>query len=173
MPIYCGNNALDSDIVNGTSVLGTRYSCMRKGIGTGLNLPYDVKYTGEYQPIDNRKIYCGDRDDLPDDYDRFGNLPQCLQKGVAIGKRQRALDGDANVNRNNIIIRNLFYGKVKYFLIFILLLIIFLLFYYLKPGIILEKNEKNEKIIDWKKFIIIYFILVIPIIIFIFIFVRV
>lgn len=173
MPIYCGNNALDSDIVNGTSQLGTRYSCMRKGIGTGLNLPYDAKYAGEYEPIDNRKIYCGNGDNLPDGYDRLGNLSQCLQKGVAIGKRQRALDGDGNINTNNNIIRNLFYGKVKYFLIFILLIVIFLLFYYLKPSIILQKNIENKKIIDWRKFIIIYLILVIPISGFIFVFARV
>jgi len=171
MPIYCGNNALDSDVVNGTSQLGTRYSCMRKGIGTGMNLPYDAKYAGEYEPIDNRKIYCGNVDNLPGGYDRFGNLSQCLQKGVAIGKRQRALDGYGNTNNN--IIRNLFYGKIKYFLIFILLIVLFLLFYYLKPSIILQKNIENKKIIDWKKFIIIYLILVIPISIFIFMFVRV
>jgi len=173
MPIYCGNNALDSDVVNGTSQLGTRYSCMRKGIGTGLNLPYDAKYAGEYEPIDNRKIYCGNGDNLPDGYDRLGNLSQCLQKGVAIGKRQRALDGDGNINTNNNIIRNLFYGKVKYFLIFILLIVIFLLFYYLKPSIILQKNIENKKIIDWRKFIIIYLILVIPISGFIFVFATV
>lgn len=173
MPIYCGNNALDSDIMNGTSQLGTRYSCMRKGIGTGLNLPYDAKYAGEYEPIDNRKIYCGNGDNLPDGYDRLGNLSQCLQKGVAIGKRRRALDGDGNINTNNNIIRNLFYGKVKYFLIFILLIVIFLLFYYLKPSIVLQKNIENKKIIDWRKFIIIYLILVIPISGFIFVFIRV
>jgi hypothetical protein len=173
MPIYCGNNALDSDIVNGTSQLGTRYSCMRKGIGTGLNLPYDAKYAGKYEPIDNRKIYCGNGDNLPEGYDRLGNLSQCLQKGVAIGKRQRALDGDGNINTNNNIIRNLFYGKVKYFLIFILLIVIFLLFYYLKPSIILQKNIENKKIIDWRKFIIIYLILVIPISGFIFVFATV
>jgi len=173
MPIYCGNNALDSDVMNGTSQLGTRYSCMRKGIGTGLNLPYDAKYAGEYEPIDNRKIYCGNGDNLPDGYDRLGNLSQCLQKGVAIGKRRRALDGDGNINTNNNIIRNLFYGKVKYFLIFILLIVIFLLFYYLKPSIVLQKNIENKKIIDWRKFIIIYLILVIPISGFIFVFVRV
>jgi hypothetical protein len=174
MPIYCGNNALDSDIVNGNSQLGTRYSCMRKGIGTGLTLPYDAKYAGEYEPIDNRKIYCGNSDNLPDGYDSFGNLPQCLQKGVAIGKRQKALDGGGNVNtnmNNNIVLRNLFYGKVKYFLIFILLIVIFLLFYYLKPSIILEKNNNNnQKIIDWKKFILIYLLVVIPLSIFIFLF---
>lgn len=173
MPIYCGNNALDSDVMNGTSQLGTRYSCMRKGIGTGLNLPYDAKYAGEYEPIDNRKIYCGNGDNLPDGYDRLGNLSQCLQKGVAIGKRRRALDGDGNINTNNNIIRNLFYGKVKYFLIFILLIVIFLLFYYLKPSIVLQKNIENKKIIDWRKFIIIYLILVIPISGFIFVFIRV
>ena len=143
MSTYCGNNALDPDVVNGVKILGTRYGCMRKGIGTGLNLPYDPKYAGPYEPIDDRKIYCGDRNNLPDGYDRFGNLSQCLQKGVAIGKRQRALDG--NGVENNNVIRYLFYGKFKYYINFILLLIIFLLFYFLKPSIVLKKNIQNEK----------------------------
>ena len=183
MSIYCGNNRLDSDIVNGTSELGTRYSCLRKGIGTGLYLPLDPKYIGPYEPIDDRKIYCGDREILPNGYDRFGNLSQCLQKGVAIGKRQKALDGDDddnnvndnnlndnNVNNNNVnnnIYRNLFNKKFKYYLIFIILIIIFLLFYYLKPSIILQKNS-NEKIIDWRKFILFYLLIVIPLSFFIF-----
>lgn len=169
MVIYCGNNALDSDVINGVSQLGTRYSCMRKGIGKGLNLPFDLKYTQPYEPIDNRKIYCGDRQVLPDGYDRFGNLAQCLQKGVAIGKRQKALDGDDGVENNNNLMRTLFYGKFKYYLIFIILIIIFLLYYYLKPEIILQKNKNtNEKNIDWKKFILVYLISVIPLSIFIF-----
>ena len=39
-----------------------------------------------YTPIDNRKFYCGDKDILPPGYDRVGNLPSCLQKGIGIGR---------------------------------------------------------------------------------------
>ena len=39
--IYCGNNAKSVDILSGNKIIGTRYACMRKGIGKGLNLPVD------------------------------------------------------------------------------------------------------------------------------------
>jgi hypothetical protein len=84
--IYCGNNSLDRDLLSGNQLLGTRYGCLRKGIGKGMNSPYDVKYTGDYFPIDQRKIYCGNQNELPNGYDIMGNLPQCLQKGIGIGK---------------------------------------------------------------------------------------
>ena len=86
LQIYCGNNGMDSDLRNGRVRLGTRYACMRKGIGVGLNLPYDPRYLGEYMPIDKSVIYCGNKTRLPEGYDRFGSLPNCLQKGVSIGK---------------------------------------------------------------------------------------
>lgn len=85
--IYCGNNELFGDIVSGARAWGTPYACMRKGVGVGLNLPRDREYRN-YRPRAKRKVYCGTRA-LPDGYACVGNLPQCLQKGVAIGKRQR------------------------------------------------------------------------------------
>ena len=33
------------------------------------------------------KIYCGNQTTLPDEYDSFGNLSTCQQKGVGVGKR--------------------------------------------------------------------------------------
>ena len=152
MSIYCGNNRLDSDIVNGTSELGTRYSCLRKGIGTGLYLPLDPKYIGPYEPIDDRKIYCGDREILPNGYDRFGNIAQCLQKGVALGKRQKALRGPPNV------MMQVFKKKFKYFIFILICLIIFLLMYFLKPNFVINYDKNNNKIIIWEKFILYYLI---------------
>ena len=171
MNIYCGNNVLDNNLVNGNILLGTRYKCLKKGIGTGLNMPYDSKYTNDYEPIDNRKIYCGDKNSLPSEYDTFGNLPQCLQKGVAIGKRKKALKGEPflyNVLQNK---------KYTYYYRFVfglfISLIIFLILYYTKPSFVL-KNENislnnTEKIIDIQKFLILYFSIIIPVFIIIFI----
>ncbi len=37
-------------------------------------------------PIVKDKIYCGDRNELPDfSYDRFGTPKECLSKGVGVG----------------------------------------------------------------------------------------
>ena len=55
---YCGNNSRDAGLRDGTKTLGTRYSCLQKGIGLGKNQPYDPSYM-DYEPIDTRKIYCG------------------------------------------------------------------------------------------------------------------
>ena len=90
---YCGNNAQDPELVAGNRILGTPYGCLRKGIGVGLNQPYDPSYLGAYMPIDQRRVYCGNQPAAPDGYDRIGSLPHCLQKGVGIGKRQRAERG--------------------------------------------------------------------------------
>jgi len=151
MNIYCGNNQLDPTLINGTHQLGTRYRCFKKGVGVGLNLPYDRKYQGEYQAIDNTRIYCGDKENLPNGYNRFGNISQCLQKGVAIGKRQKALRGEPHIN---------FYKtkKFKYLLFTIISIIIFLILYYTKPDFICEIDENNNKNIIWKNFILYYLI---------------
>lgn len=167
LPTVCTNNRLDSDLVAGRVRLGTRYSCLQKGIGTALHLPVDLKYLGPYEPIDDRRIYCGNNDVLPDGYDRFGNLPQCLQVGIGLGKRQKALDGvgnNVNVNVNNVnVILTFFTGKIKYILIFILMIIVFISIFFSKPSVVMGINSNKEKIIDWKKFIIFYLIMVIPI----------
>jgi hypothetical protein len=91
--IYCGNNAAYHDLLIGKIILGTRYGCLRKGICRGLYMPYDPKYLGEYIPIDKTKIYCGNKTRLPDEYDRFGSLTNCLQKGIGIGKLEKVKKG--------------------------------------------------------------------------------
>lgn len=88
--IYCGNNKLDTDVLSGKKVIGTRYSCMKKGIGMGIQLPYDYKYSQKYAPIDNINFYCGNKNILPFNYDFFGTLPSCIQKGIGIGKKIKA-----------------------------------------------------------------------------------
>ena len=90
--MYCGNNADNQDLLSGQSQIGNRYGCLRKGIGKGLHLPTDRSYLGSYSPIDQRKVYCGQQDDLPGGYDLMGSLPNCLQKGIGIGKRKKAME---------------------------------------------------------------------------------
>lgn len=146
--IYCGNNARSNDILNGNKVIGTRYGCLRKGIGKGLNSPVDNEYSGDYEPIDNRRIYCGNDVNLPEDYDLMGNLPQCLQKGIGIGKKQKATQSNNQTsNYHKIII---------YVTVYILLCIsIFLALYFTKPNFISDK-ENNQNVINIKKLLIYY-----------------
>lgn len=87
MEIYCGNNSRSKEIKDGTSRPGTRYECLRKGIGRGLHMKGN--FDDEYDKIDKRKIYCGNEQKLPDGYDYLGNAPLCLQIGIGIGKLQR------------------------------------------------------------------------------------
>jgi len=89
MAIYCGNNKLHKSLKKRNVRIGTRYECFKKGVGVGLNLPVDPDYLQPYEPITRRKIFCGNSR-MSDEYDRFGNLPECLQKGVAVGKRIKA-----------------------------------------------------------------------------------
>ena len=88
--MYCGNNLANKKLLNNQVELGTRYTCMRRGIGKGLNMPFDNSYLGEYIPIDDTQIYCGNSDNFPNGYDRIGSLNQCFSKGVGIGIKQKA-----------------------------------------------------------------------------------
>jgi hypothetical protein len=90
--IYCGNNALHPDLINGRAVVGTKHRCLKKGFGAGYYSPVDLNFLNAYQPIDNRKIYCGNEENVPEGYDRQGNLPSCFQKGFASGKRKKAME---------------------------------------------------------------------------------
>lgn len=158
--IYCGNNAQEPQLLAGNVVLGTRYGCMRKGIGRGMHMPYDPKFAGAYIPIDQRRVYCGNQQNLPQGYDSLGNLPQCLQKGVGIGKRKRAEKGPP---------------RFMFFVRIILPILIFLvlsagLFSYLyirKPTIVTKPSGETEspegsepvggtRQIDWSKFLAFY-----------------
>ena len=95
--IYCGNNAMHPDLVNGTARAGTRLECLRRGFGSGFHSAVDLSFLQPYEAIDARKKYCGNREILPDGYDMFGNAPTCFQKGWATGKRQRAMQAAAEV----------------------------------------------------------------------------
>lgn len=148
--MYCGNNAQHEDLISGTLQLGNRYGCLRKGIGRGRSLPVDPNYLGPYSPIDQRKVYCGQEDDLPANYDLMGSLPQCLQKGIGIGKRQKALQGGS---------RNIFHRHKIIILTTIYLVLIggsFSLLYFLRPSWVTKVDSQGLTHIDLGKFIPIY-----------------
>ena len=168
--IYCGNKANYPGLQQGTHVIGTNYQCLQRGIGIGSHLPYDPSYALPYEPIDDRKFYCGQAAQLPQNNFAFGSPSKCLQIGVGIGKSQRAAlgpnhgpnHGPGNINPgfNNPNSGHSHFIKVILPFLIILLLGIgtFLILYFLKLGIVSKKNKQNKKIIDWEKFIP-YFIL--------------
>jgi hypothetical protein len=100
--MYCGNNANNRKVLRGELVIGDRYSCMRKGVGQGLHMPYDDSYMDDYVPITPGKAYCGNRNNLPAGYDRFGTLHECFVKGVGVGRRQKAVKVNNKINDNSI-----------------------------------------------------------------------
>lgn len=89
--MYCGNNANNRRVRSGELAIGTRFDCMRKGVGQGLYMPYDDSYLDEYVPIDDSRAYCGNQERLPAGYDRLGSLHHCFTKGVGVGRRQKAV----------------------------------------------------------------------------------
>lgn len=99
--LYCGNNARDEGLINGTKTLGTRYQCLKKGIGKGLNEPI-LKYNNDYEPIENVRIYCGNGA-LPNNKDRFGTRDECLRKGFAVGQKQKYIR-DGGIQRGPIVV---------------------------------------------------------------------
>lgn len=88
--MYCGNNLRNPKVRSGQQVVGTRYGCLKRGIGVGLGLPYDPEYSNRYVPVDARKIYCGEFENLPDGYDLMGSNSMCYLKGVGVGKALKA-----------------------------------------------------------------------------------
>jgi len=88
--MYCGNNRRNPKVRSGEQVIGTRYGCLKKGIGVGLGLPYDPDYSNRFVPVDDRKIYCGTANELPDGYDLMGSNSMCYSKGVGVGRAQKA-----------------------------------------------------------------------------------
>jgi hypothetical protein len=88
-PIYCGNNRNHSSLKKGKQKIGTRHSCLKKGVAIGLSLPYDPEYENSYSPIDKRKTWCGKNNKIPKGYHILGNNPLCLQKGISLGKIQK------------------------------------------------------------------------------------
>ena len=138
--IYCGNNALEPKLISGELNLGTKYKCLQKGIMKGRGLP---KYEHNYQKIDNRKIYCGKSNILPQGYDYLGNLPMCLNKGIGIGKaRFSFIDHQNNIK---------FYLKIFGLSSFLLSVLL----YYIRPNLLLKYNKiTNKKNIVWWKLIV-------------------
>ena len=99
IPIFCGADLADPQLITGQKILGTRYKCMQKGIGLGkFILPLDQNLVTKlvnnvpYVPVNRKKYYCGNASILPAGYSDFGDLDGCLRKGVAIGKKLRAAE---------------------------------------------------------------------------------
>lgn len=143
--IYCGNNANYTGLVNNTHRIGTNYECLRKGIGTGRNMPYDTNYNNNnYVPIDNRRFYCGNSEEIPQNGNYFavGSPSKCLQIGIGVGKLQ-------NTNRQKSI-----FIRYKSYFIYIISLIItiitFIVLYHMKPKILCDKLINPQ---DTKKYI--------------------
>lgn len=151
--MYCGNNALNPELVSGKISLGTRHKCLKKGIGKGMNMPYDPSYSQPYTPIDKTVVYCGDKNGLPPSYDRFGNLTECLQKGVGIGKKKHASKGlDSGVSNKTITPKNFLVYAFIYVLIWVILSVgVFCWLYFTKPVFVVN-NLDNKKKINWDKF---------------------
>jgi hypothetical protein len=102
--LYCGNNARDVGLLNGTKILGTRYQCLKKGIGRGLNEPI-LEYNEEYEALDDIKLFCGNGTTLPAGKDRLGTRGECLRKGFAIGQKQK-YDRDGGIQRQPVLFQD-------------------------------------------------------------------
>lgn len=144
---YCGNNKYNSDIISGIKVIGTRYECIKKGIGIGFNSPPDPDYSGKYEPIVVDNFYCGDKNPIPNKYDRLGTNPQCLSRGIGIGKRLKHSRRYESFGFNNII-------SINYIYVFLLFIVISSYFiticFYIKPYMLIEKKDNIVVIIWWK-----------------------
>ena len=130
--------------------LGTRYQCLKKGFGVGRHLPLPPKLDQNYMPIDERKIYCGNEDNLPASYDYLGNLPLCLQKGVGIGRNVKIQQYKASG----------VWGKYKYIYAFSILYLIIvittgMLLYYTQPNVIWLKDKSGKKTLNVTRYIIV------------------
>lgn len=152
MKMYCGNNLSFQGILNGTHYLGTKNKCLKRGVGVGKNLPFDENYNNEYEPVDNRKYYCGNKEITPPNYFAEGSPSICHRIGVGVGKAIRSQEPPPNFMYFNRYI-------LPYLLFGLGCLIIFLILYNSKPNFVSKNDEiKKEIIIDWSKFIP-YFIL--------------
>ena len=85
--IYCGSDLILPDDYD---VMGTRNRCLKKGVGVGMGMSDTERnkvITRAPKPGPKPKLYCGDKTVLPAGYNRFGNLHECLMKGVGVGAR--------------------------------------------------------------------------------------
>lgn len=78
--IYCGlEEKLDDENYDR---IGTRYECLRKGIGVGLyKIRKKKKSSKKYRPDGS---YCGNKTQLPRGYTHFGSPYSCLRKGIGV-----------------------------------------------------------------------------------------
>lgn len=85
--IYCGTQV---QLPDGYDSRGTRYQCLRKGIGIGLHLVNQAPPMRPAQP--QPRLYCGNAPEAPNGYDGLATPYICLRKGVGVGlwKQQRS-----------------------------------------------------------------------------------
>jgi hypothetical protein len=170
--IYCGNNRNDPKLIDngGTEVVGTRRQCLQKGVGVGSHLPYDASYLNPYSPIDQTRGYCGDNNELPNNYDRFNTLRECFTKGVGIGMRQRALLGPLQPQPAPLapqpapLAPRIF--NLKNLVLLLIFTAIFIALYFSKPSFLLKGgNDTNKDDLDWEKFLLFHSVLALILII--------
>ncbi len=84
---YCGLSVLPQNYDR----YGTRFECMKKGVGIGMMVMNQKLSRNEPIPErkpkkkDGRKKYCGTSLMLPDNYTEYANRYECLKKGVGVG----------------------------------------------------------------------------------------
>lgn len=163
---YCGNNALSPKIIKQGYKIGSPYTCLRKGIGVGLNLPLDKNAAGPYKPIKKNDYFCGkDKTKIPKEYKRLGSSVECLQTGIGIGRKIKAKKAKKSLNKKKRNKRKRRWYKkrmnigqstkikvnvfIKYILpiliIVISTIILSLSLYYTKPKFLLNKRKKIDK----------------------------
>lgn len=83
--IYCGDSTtLPSDY----DEMGTRAICLRKGIGLGMSIPDGQRATylaKPPKPAPEQKLYCGNAEEVPQGYDGFDTLSNCMRRGMGVG----------------------------------------------------------------------------------------
>ena len=82
--MYCGDSHV---LPEKYDVMGTRFKCMRKGVGVGMVLGEDERlaFLNKIRQPPTEKLYCGDNPTLPTGYTRFGKKTECMRKGVGVG----------------------------------------------------------------------------------------
>jgi hypothetical protein len=153
--LYCGNNKLDKRLETGTHRIGSNYECLKKGIGTGLHMPYDPSYADPYSAIDIRKFYCGKMKKIPREYFDTGSPSICLRTGIGIGLSQRAKKGPDN----NLSMKFSSSHSQKYFPFILLIIInitILCVLYYAKPSFVTKTDKSHRISINKTKFAVYY-----------------
>ena len=93
--------------VKNTIIICFSVFCIITIIGFGIwkliskpSQKFQLKFIDDQANVDARpEIYCGDGDNLPDDYDRMGNRGICLRKGIGIGMGMPNASRDAFLNK--------------------------------------------------------------------------